>query len=163
MAKPDSQNELTTTLHLGLRSVVGDSPAGLIKDFLAQATQEEREIVEKTLSSDGNSAMVFIHRGPQKGARFLVTSEGVTIGRSPENSIFLDDVTVSRKHASIELSKDGAVPTFSFKDSGSLNGSYINNESVTEKKLITGDEIQIGKYHLLFITAVSTAHNAGEK
>ena len=134
MAKPDSQNELTTTLHLGLRSVVGDSPAGLIKDFLAQATQEEREIVEKTLSSDGNSAMVFIHRGPQKGARFLVTSEGVTIGRSPENSIFLDDVTVSRKHASIELSKDGVVPTFSFKDSGSLNGSYINNESVTEKK-----------------------------
>lgn len=163
MAKPDSQNELTTTLHLGLRSVVGDSPAGLIKDFLAQATQEEREIVEKTLSSDGNSAMVFIHRGPQKGARFLVTSEGVTIGRSPENSIFLDDVTVSRKHASIELSNDGAVPTFSFKDSGSLNGSYINNESVTEKKLNTGDEIQIGKYHLLFITAVSTAHNAGEK
>ena len=163
MAKPDSQNELTTTLHLGLRSVVGDSPAGLIKDFLAQATQEEREIVEKTLSSDGKSAMVFIHRGPQKGARFLVTSEGVTIGRSPENSIFLDDVTVSRKHASIELANDGAVPTFSFKDSGSLNGSYINNESITEKKLIAGDEIQIGKYHLLFITAVATAHNAGEK
>ncbi len=85
MAKPDSQNELTTTLHLGLRSVVGDSPAGLIKDFLAQATQEEREIVEKALSSDGKSAMVFIHRGPQKSARFLVTSEGVTIGRDPEN------------------------------------------------------------------------------
>jgi hypothetical protein len=163
MAKPDSQNELTTTLHLGLRSVVGDSPAGLIQDFLAQATNEEREIVERALSSDGKSAMVFIHRGAQKGARFLVTSEGVTIGRSPENSIFLDDVTVSRKHASIELSNDGAVPTFSFKDSGSLNGSYINNESVTEKKLLAGDEIQIGKYHLLFITAVATAHNAGEK
>ena len=163
MAKPDSQNELTTTLHLGLRSVVGDSPAALIKDFLAQATQEEREIVEQALSSDGNSAMVFIHRGPQKGARFLVTAEGVTIGRSPENSIFLDDVTVSRKHASIELSNDGALPTFSFKDSGSLNGSYVNNESVTEKKLVAGDEIQIGKYHLLFITAVPTAHNAGEK
>jgi pSer/pThr/pTyr-binding forkhead associated (FHA) protein len=162
MAKPDSQNELTTTLHLGLRSVVGDSPAALIKDFLAQATQEEREIVEKALSSDGKSAMVFIHRGPQKGARFLVTAEGVTIGRSPDNSIFLDDVTVSRKHASIELSNDGA-PTFCFKDSGSLNGSYVNNESVTEKKLVAGDEIQIGKYHLLFITAAPTAHNAGEK
>ena len=53
MAKPDSQNELTSTLHLGLRSVVGDSPAGLIQDFLAQATEQEREIVESALSSDG--------------------------------------------------------------------------------------------------------------
>jgi pSer/pThr/pTyr-binding forkhead associated (FHA) protein len=163
MAKPDSQNELTTTLHLGLRSVVGDSPAGLVQDFLAQATQEEREIAEKALSSDGKSAMVFIHRGPQKGARFLVTSEGATIGRSPENAIFLDDVTVSRKHASIELLNVEGKPAFAFKDSGSLNGSYINNESVIEKNLVAGDEIQIGKYHLLFITAVSSAHNAGEK
>ena len=163
MAKPDSQNELTSTLHLGLRSVVGDSPAGLIQDFLAQATEQEREIVEKALTADGKSAMVFIHRGPQKGARFLVTSEGVTIGRSPENSIFLDDVTVSRKHASIELSFDGAHPEFIFKDAGSLNGSYINNETIAEKSLVAGDEIQIGKYHLLFITADSSAEKAGEK
>ena len=163
MPSADENRELTSTLHLGLRSVVGNSPADLINELISQATEEERQIIDGVISSDGNSAMVFIHRGPQKGARFLVTSEGVTIGRSPENSIFLDDVTVSRKHASIELSNDGAAPTFSFKDSGSLNGSYINNESVTEKKLIAGDEIQIGKYHLLFITAVLTAHNAGEK
>jgi pSer/pThr/pTyr-binding forkhead associated (FHA) protein len=163
MAKPDSQNELTSTLHLGLRSVVGDSPAGLIQDFLAQATEQEREIVESALSSDGKSAMVIIHRGPQKGARFLITSEGVTIGRSPESAIFLDDVTVSRKHAVIEPSTDGATLSFTFKDSGSLNGSYINNDSITEKKLVAGDEIQIGKYHLLFITAVKTADSVGEK
>ena len=163
MAKPDSQNELTSTLHLGLRSVVGDSPAGLIQDFLAQANEQEREIVESALSSDGERAMVIIHRGPQKGARFLITSEGVTIGRSPENSIFLDDVTVSRKHAVIELSTEGATSGFTFKDSGSLNGSYINNDSVKEKSLVTGDEIQIGKFHLLFITAVKTAASAGEK
>jgi pSer/pThr/pTyr-binding forkhead associated (FHA) protein len=163
MAKPDSQNELTSTLHLGLRSVVGDSPSGLIQDFLAQATEQEREIVEGALSSDGKSAMVIIHRGPQKGARFLITSEGVTIGRSPENSIFLDDVTVSRKHAAIQPSTEGTQSSFIFKDSGSLNGSYINNDSVTEKNLVTGDEIQIGKYHLLFITAVKTADSTGEK
>jgi pSer/pThr/pTyr-binding forkhead associated (FHA) protein len=70
---------------------------------------------------------------------------------------------VSRKHAVIEPSTDGATPSFTFKDSGSLNGSYINNDSITEKKLVAGDDIQIGKYHLLFITAVKTAESAGEK
>ena len=147
MPSPDENHELTSTLHLGLRSVVGNSPADLISDLISQATEEERQIIDRVLSSDGNSAMVFIHRGAQKGARFLVTSSGVTIGRSPESSIFLDDVTVSRKHASIE--KSGT--SFTFKDSGSLNGSYVNNESVTEKVLSSGDEIQIGKFHLLFV------------
>jgi len=147
MPSADENRELTSTLHLGLRSVVGNSPADLINELISQATEEERQIINGALSSDGNSAMVFIHRGTQKGSRFLVTAEGVTIGRSPESSIFLDDVTVSRKHASIEKSGTG----FTFKDSGSLNGSYVNNESVTEKVLISGDEIQIGKFHLLFI------------
>ena len=147
MPSADENRELTSTLHLGLRSVVGNSPSDLIDELISQATEEERQIIDGVLSSDGNSAMVFIHRGAQKGARFLVTSEGVTIGRSPESSIFLDDVTVSRKHASIEK----AGTNFTFKDSGSLNGSYVNNESVTEKVLTSGDEIQIGKFHLLFI------------
>ncbi|MFM2214651.1 MAG: hypothetical protein RJA88_20 [Actinomycetota bacterium] len=147
MPSADENRELTSTLHLGLRSVVGNSPADLISELINQASPEERQIIEGVLSSDGNSAMVFIHRGAQKGSRFLVTAEGVSIGRSPESSIFLDDVTVSRKHASIE--KVGT--SFTLKDSGSLNGSYVNNESVTEKVLTSGDEIQIGKFHLLFI------------
>lgn len=155
MASPDENRELTSTLHLGLRSVVGNSPADLINELISQATQEERDIIDGILSSDGNSAMVFIHRGAQKGARFLVTAEGVTIGRSPESSIFLDDVTVSRKHASIE--KIGT--NFTFKDSGSLNGSYVNNESVTEKVLTSGDEIQIGKFHLLFVSSKLVGEN----
>jgi len=155
MAKPDSDRELTSTLHLGLRSVVGNSPADLIQGLIEQASPAERAIIESALASDGNSAMVFIHRGPQKGARFLVTSEGATIGRTTESAIFLDDVTVSRKHASITKTGNG----FTFKDSGSLNGSYVNNESVSEKVLSSGDEIQIGKFHLLFIGS----HTVGEK
>lgn len=147
MPSPDENRELTSTLHLGLRSVVGNSPSDLINDLITNATTEERHIIDGILSGDGNSAMIFIHRGAQKGARFLVTPEGVTIGRSPESSIFLDDVTVSRKHATIVK----AGTNFTFKDSGSLNGSYVNNESVTEKVLHSGDEIQIGKFHLLFI------------
>jgi pSer/pThr/pTyr-binding forkhead associated (FHA) protein len=155
MAKPDSDRELTSTLHLGLRSVVGNSPADLIQGLIEQASPAERAIIESALASDGNSAMVFIHRGPQMGARFLVTSEGATIGRATESAIFLDDVTVSRKHASITKTGNG----FTFKDSGSLNGSYVNNESVSEKILSSGDEIQIGKFHLLFIGS----HTVGEK
>jgi len=155
MGKPDSDRELTSTLHLGLRSVVGNSPADLIQGLIEQASPAERAIIESALASDGNSAMVFIHRGPQKGARFLVTSEGATIGRATESAIFLDDVTVSRKHASITKTGNG----FTFKDSGSLNGSYVNNESVSEKILSSGDEIQIGKFHLLFIGS----HTVGEK
>lgn len=147
MPSPDESRELTSTLHLGLRSVVGNSPSDLINDLISNATTEERHIIDGILAGDGNSAMIFIHRGAQKGARFLVTPEGVTIGRSPESAIFLDDVTVSRKHATIVK----AGTNFTFKDSGSLNGSYVNNESVTEKVLHSGDEIQIGKFHLLFI------------
>ena len=151
MAKPDEDRELTSTLHLGLRSVVGTSPSTLIEDFYNQASDEEKSVIDSALSSTGENAMIFIHRGAQKGSRFLVTPEGVTIGRAPESSIFLNDVTVSRKHASIERTGTG----FTFRDSGSLNGSYVNNESVAEKKLVTGDEIQIGKFHLLFIGSIN--------
>ena len=151
MAAADADRELTSTLHLGLRSVVGTSPSTLIEDFYNQASDEEKSIIDSALSSTGESAMIFIHRGAQKGSRFLVTPEGVTIGRAPESSIFLNDVTVSRKHASIERTGTG----FTFRDSGSLNGSYVNNESVAEKKLVTGDEIQIGKFHLLFIGSIN--------
>ena len=143
-----SQNpELTSTLHLGLREVVSDSPAGHIANLLAEASVEEKAVIEEILAKSDNSAMVIVHRGPSKGARFLLDSDSTSIGRASDCNIFLDDVTVSRKHASIKK----AGTHFTFKDSGSLNGSYVNNESVTEKVLISGDEIQIGKFHLLFI------------
>ena len=92
-------------------------------------------------------AMILIARGPNKGSRFLITADGVSIGRSSQSSIFLDDITVSRTHATI-VKKD---KSFVLKDSGSLNGTYINNISVNEHTLVSGDEFQIGKFHLLFI------------
>jgi pSer/pThr/pTyr-binding forkhead associated (FHA) protein len=91
--------------------------------------------------------MVVIHRGPSKGARFLIDSGEVAIGRSVDSPIFLDDVTVSRKHAVIVKDEQ----RFSIKDQGSLNGTYLNNQSVLNSPLTTGDEIQIGKFHMLFV------------
>lgn len=108
------------------------------------------------MNGTGESAMVFIHRGPSRGARFLITTTGVSIGRSPESDIFLDDVTVSRLHATIKRVDNNYI----FTDSGSLNGSYINNQQTSSHRLSTGDEIQIGKFHMLFIGATA---QSGEK
>ena len=146
MAAEQSQNELTTTLHLGLREV-GKSPANHLDDQLALLSSEERDVLSQIQNSDGEKAMILIARGANKGSRFLITADGVSIGRSSQSAIFLDDVTVSRTHATIE--KNGKY--FVLKDSGSLNGTYINNVSVTEHTLVSGDEFQIGKFHLLFI------------
>ena len=146
MAAEQSQNELTTTLHLGLREV-SNSPANYLEEQLALLSAEDRAVLTQIQNSAGEKAMVLIARGPNKGSRFLITSDGVSIGRSSQSEIFLEDVTVSRTHATI-VKKD---KSFVLKDSGSLNGTYINNVSVTEHTLVSGDEFQIGKFHLLFI------------
>jgi pSer/pThr/pTyr-binding forkhead associated (FHA) protein len=119
----------------------------LIEKLIADSSSEEAAVIKEVMNGTGVNAMVFIHRGPSRGARFLITSEGSTIGRAPASDIFLDDVTVSRTHATI--ARDG--DRFLFTDSGSLNGSYINNQQTTSHQLSTGDEIQIGKFHMLFI------------
>jgi hypothetical protein len=100
MVAEQSRNEATTTLHLGLREVT-QSPEHYLEEQLALLSPEERSIVAEIQNSNGEKAMVLITRGANKGSRFLITSEGATIGRSPSSAIFLDDVTVSRAHATI--------------------------------------------------------------
>jgi hypothetical protein len=146
MAAEQSQNELTTTLHLGVREV-SNSPANYLEEQLALLTAQDRAVVAEIQNSQGEKAMILIARGSHKGSRFLITAEGASIGRSAESAIFLDDVTVSRTHATVlKNGKD-----FVLKDAGSLNGTYINNVSISEHTLVSGDEFQIGKFHLLFI------------
>ena len=146
MTAEQSQNELTTTLHLGVREV-SNSPANYLEEQLALLTAQDRAVVSEIQSSNGEKAMILIARGSHKGSRFLITAEGASIGRSAESAIFLDDVTVSRTHATVlKNGKD-----FVLKDAGSLNGTYINNMSISEHTLVSGDEFQIGKFHLLFI------------
>ena len=156
MEKQVPSHELTTTLHLGVRSVADSSPSALIETLIAESSAEEQSVLQEVMNGNGESAMVFIHRGPARGSRFLITAEGAAIGRASSNEIFLDDVTVSRSHATIKR-ENGA---FIFTDSGSLNGSYINNEQTSSHRLVTGDEIQIGKFHMVFIGSTSTS---GEK
>ena len=148
MNAAESQNELTSTIHLGIRGVTQNSPAKTLEDLLASLDEKSQEIVREIALSSGEKAMVVIARGPQKGSRFLITAEGVSIGRSIESSIFLDDVTVSRSHAQIKREDSGA---FVLIDNASLNGTYLNNVSVEKNVLKNGDEIQIGKFHFVFI------------
>ena len=146
MAAEQPQNELTSTIHLGLREV-SDPSKNHLEEQLASLSPEDRAVIAQIQSSAGEKAMILIARGPNKGSRFLITAEGVSVGRAVTSSIFLDDITVSRTHATI--TKDGN--NFVLKDAGSLNGTYINNVSVTEHVLVSGDEFQIGKFHLLFV------------
>lgn len=149
MNQPKANGELTSTLHLGVRSVVDGSPESALSALLSSANEVDLAALTAILDGPGDRAMVVIHRGPAKGARFLINQGEVAIGRSVESPIFLDDVTVSRKHALIEF-RDGA---FTLKDLGSLNGTYLNNQTVSVAALASGDEIQIGKFHMLFISA----------
>jgi pSer/pThr/pTyr-binding forkhead associated (FHA) protein len=93
-----------------------------------------------------NSALLIAQRGPSIGSRFLLDNDTSVAGRHPNADIFLDDVTVSRRH--VEFSRSGV--NFSLGDMGSMNGTYLNGARVDQNDLKTGDEIQIGKYHLTF-------------
>ncbi|MDT0615869.1 FHA domain-containing protein [Streptomyces lancefieldiae] len=93
------------------------------------------------------SALLVVRRGPNSGSRFLLDGELTTAGRHPQSDIFLDDVTVSRRHVEFRRSPDGS---FTVADVGSLNGTYVNRERIDQVALSNGDEVQIGKYRLVF-------------
>jgi pSer/pThr/pTyr-binding forkhead associated (FHA) protein len=92
------------------------------------------------------TALLVVKRGPNAGSRFLLDADVTTAGRHPESDIFLDDVTVSRRHAEFIRRDDG----FVVRDVGSLNGTYLNRERIEESPLAGGDEVQIGKFRLVF-------------
>ncbi|MCX4992403.1 MULTISPECIES: FHA domain-containing protein [unclassified Streptomyces] len=93
------------------------------------------------------SALLVVRRGPNSGSRFLLDGELTTAGRHPQSDIFLDDVTVSRRHVEFRRVADGS---FTVADVGSLNGTYVNRERIDQVPLSNGDEVQIGKYRLVF-------------
>ena len=91
------------------------------------------------------AGVLVVTRGPNVGARYLLGASVTRAGRHPESDIFLDDITVSRRHAEITPRGDG---TYVVRDVGSLNGTYVNRERIDEATLSPGDEVQIGKFKL---------------
>jgi len=123
-----------------------DATGEILDDDLALALEELPE----------STAMVVVKRGPNAGSKFVLDGEVTRAGRHPDSDIFLDDITVSRRHA--EIVRAGAGDGYVLRDAGSLNGTYLNRERIEEAPLANGDELQIGKFRLVFF-----AGGAGEE
>lgn len=112
---------------------------------------------EETLASvEGlphGAALLVVKRGPNAGSRYELRGDVVTAGRHPDSDIFLDDVSVSRRHAEFRRSGGG----FEVVDVGSLNGTYVNREPIESSALAGGDEIQIGKFRLVYLIGPAAA------
>jgi pSer/pThr/pTyr-binding forkhead associated (FHA) protein len=95
------------------------------------------------------SALLIVRRGAEAGSRFLLDTDVSSVGRSQDADILLDDISVSRRHATFTRTDNGVV----VRDVGSLNGTYVNRQMVDEQLLQAGDEVQIGKFRLVFYDA----------
>jgi pSer/pThr/pTyr-binding forkhead associated (FHA) protein len=138
MTRPDDEFpplDVTSTLNLGSFDEGFESP------------DTETVPVRVAGALPPGTALLAVRRGPNAGARFLLDHDVTTSGRHPDSDIFLDDVTVSRRHA--EFRRAGGF--FTVRDVGSLNGTYVNRERVEAATLSSGDEVQIGKFRLVFV------------
>jgi pSer/pThr/pTyr-binding forkhead associated (FHA) protein len=118
----------------------------LVPGDTAGLSAEETQAI---MALPSGSALLVVLRGPGQGSRFLLDQDVTLAGRHPNADIFLDDVTVSRRHAEFHRQTNH----FSVKDLGSMNGTYRAGESIVESKLEHGDEIQVGKFRLTFFAA----------
>lgn len=116
-------------------------PAGTLPDV-------EVEVDLGNVPSD--AGVLVVKHGPNTGSQFLVDKPLITAGRHPDSDIFLDDITVSRRHVEVRR-EEGAVTV---RDVGSLNGTYVNRERIDEGSLVDGDELQIGKFKLVYVSGI---------
>ena len=123
-----------------------DTTVSFMPSDLEAELDEEVHISPEEVEA-GRGVLV-VKRGPNAGSKYFLDSDVTQIGRHPESDIFLDDITVSRRHAEIRRDSSG----FSLHDVGSLNGTYVNRERVEGAELRSGDEVQIGKFKLVVLT-----------
>ncbi len=124
-------------------AVFGTEPEGRVETVSIPLSKSDTEAVA---ALPPGSALLIVQRGPNTGARFLLDREVTNAGRSASSDIFLDDITVSRKHCQF-IRKDGR---HLIRDSGALNGTYVNRERADQVVLEAGDEVQIGKYRMTY-------------
>jgi len=126
----------------------GDDATITLHPDEAETSDDSTEVLPVAVPH--GAGVLVVTRGPNVGARYVLGDEAVGAGRHPESDIFLDDITVSRRHLEITPSGEG---TYSLRDLGSLNGTYVNRERIDEAKLSPGDEVQIGKFKLVYLVA----------
>jgi pSer/pThr/pTyr-binding forkhead associated (FHA) protein len=135
--------------------VTGDNTAEFRADLAGGRQPSEAAPAEAAWKAEklpSGVALLAVRRGPTAGSRFLLDRDCVSAGRHPESDLFLDDVTVSRRHAEFRRENN----EFRVVDTGSLNGTYVNRKPVDSAVLANGDEIQIGKFSLVFLTGAAT-------
>jgi Inner membrane component of T3SS, cytoplasmic domain/zinc-ribbon domain len=140
----------TTRLEAVDRAPTGDTtktfPAVVDERDFDLLTAEEEAAVN---ALPHGSALLIVQRGSNAGSRFLLNTQVVSAGRHQNSDIFLDDISVSRRHASFTRTAEGTL----LKDTGSLNGTYVNRDLVDECLLRHGDEVQIGKFRLVYFAS----------
>ncbi len=124
----------------------GETDSNTTSSLDVGAFDPEHDVADLPQLEPGTGMLVVV-RGPNAGSRFLLDRERTSIGRHPDSDIFLDDVTVSRRHAIVSREERQMV----VEDNGSLNGTYVNGERVDRRELATGDELQIGRFKVLFV------------
>jgi pSer/pThr/pTyr-binding forkhead associated (FHA) protein len=133
-----------------LTDAVGETTADFGDQFLDDLDEGPTTTVAETAEAlPSGSALLVVKRGPNAGSRFLLDQPVTSAGRHPDSDILLDDVTVSRRHAEFRLNTDG---NWSVADVGSLNGTYVNRQPVDSAVLANNDQVQIGKFRLVFLT-----------
>ena len=128
-ALENSEDDTTVTLAIEDRAELDDELGAMLAEIPA------------------GTGVVVVRRGPNAGSRFSLERDVTTVGRHPDSDIFLDDITVSRRHAVIRRDRDG----YEVSDAGSLNGTYVNRERVETAPLRHLDEVQVGRFVLLFM------------
>lgn len=150
MSHTDNDNDQTS--HEG----TGDTTSAFRADFLGELDASAAGAAEAGVGDieglPSGSALLVVKRGPNAGSRFLLDRPATSAGRHPNSDIFLEDVTVSRRHA--EFRRENG--EFWIVDIGSLNGTYVNRKPVQSAVLANGDEIQVGKFRLVFLTRPTT-------
>jgi pSer/pThr/pTyr-binding forkhead associated (FHA) protein len=116
-------------------------------DPLQDAPGPSDDVILSLSELPRGSGVLLVRSGPDAGVRVLLDKPTTSLGRHPESDVFLDDITVSRRHAEVEHGENGYVA----RDVGSLNGTYLNQHRIDEASLTNGDELQVGKFKLVFL------------
>ncbi len=145
-------NDLTANFCSSCGERIGGGPEEptaaipIVQDDTGEVTPDRTHLAEREGFGEAEGILL-VESGPKSGSRYALDQDTISAGRHPESEIFLDDVTVSRRH--VEITRDNG--TYRARDVGSLNGTYINKELVEQDvELSDGDVLQIGRFKLLF-------------
>jgi pSer/pThr/pTyr-binding forkhead associated (FHA) protein len=120
-------------------------------DPLQDAPGTEDDVVVNLADLPAGTGVLLVRSGPAAGLRVLLTEPVTRLGRHPDCEVYLDDITVSRRHVEIERTPDGYIA----RDMGSLNGTYLNQQRIEEGRISQGDELQVGRFRLVFLESLA--------